>query len=91
MGWRIEFGTSAARELEKLGHQNARRIVKFLRERVLRAEHPRALGEPLRGPEFGRFWKYRVGDFRVITKIEDSTLVVFVVRIGHRSQIYKKR
>ena len=91
MGWRIEFGASAARELEKLGHRDSRRIVKFLRERVLHAEHPRALGEPLRGPEFGRFWKYRVGYFRVIAKIEDSTLVVFVVRVGQRSQVYKKR
>ena len=91
MGWRIEFGTSAAKELEKLGHQNSRRIVNFLRERVLHAEHPRALGEPLRGPEFGKFWKYRVGHFRVIAEIEDSALVVFVVRVGHRSRVYKKR
>ncbi len=91
MGWKIEFGASAAKELEKLGQQNSRRIVKFLRDRVLNAEHPRALGEPLRGPELGRFWKYRVGYFRIITEIEDSVLVIFVVRVGHRSKIYKNR
>lgn len=91
MGWRIEFGASAAKELDKLGHQNARRILEFLRKRVLTAEQPRALGEPLHGPEFGRFWKYRVGQFRVIAEIEDSALVIFVVRVGHRSKIYKKR
>ena len=91
MSWRVEFGASAAKELKKLGQQDARRIINFLRKRVLAAEHPRALGEPLRGPEFGRFWKYRVGHFRVIAEIEDSVLVVFVVRVGHRSQVYKKR
>lgn len=91
MGWRIEFSASAAKELDELGHQNARRILEFLRNRVLTAAHPRALGEPLRGPEFGRFWKYRVGQFRVIAEIEDSALVIFVVRVGHRSKIYKKR
>lgn len=91
MSWRIEFAASAAKEIKKLGQQDARRIIDFLRKRVLAAEHPRALGEPLRGPEFGRFWKYRVGHFRVIAEIEDSVLVIFVVRVGHRSKIYKKR
>ena len=91
MGWRIEFAASAAKELKKLGKQDARRIIDFLRKRVLTAEHPRAVGEPLRGPEFDRFWKYRVGHFRVIAEIEDSVLVIFVVRVGHRSKVYKKR
>jgi len=80
--WKIEFGASAAKELEKLGHQDARRIINFLRKRVLAAEHPRAVGEPLRGPKFGCFWKYRVGH---------SVLVIFVVRVGHRSKVYKQR
>ena len=91
MSWRIEFAASAAKELKKIGQQDARRIINFLHKRVLAAEHPRAVGEPLRGPKLGRFWKYRVGDFRVIAEIEDSVLVIFVVRIGHRSNVYKTR
>lgn len=91
MSWKIEFGASAAKELKKLGQQDARRIIDFLRKQVLVAEHPRAVGEPLRGPQFGRFWKYRVGHFRVITEIEDSVLVIFVLRVGHRSKVYKTR
>lgn len=91
MTWKIEFGASAAKELKKLGQKDARRIINFLRKRVLAAEHPRAVGEPLRGPKFGRFWKYRVDHFRVIAEIEDSVLVIFVVRVGHRSKVYKQR
>lgn len=91
MSWKIEFGAGAAKELKKIGKQDARRIINFLRKRVLAAEHPRAVGEPLRGPKLGRFWKYRVGHFRIIAEIEDSVLVIFVVRVGHRSKVYKKR
>lgn len=91
MAWRIEFAASAEKELRKLGSDNAGRILKFLRQRVLASKHPRVLGEPLHGPESGRFWKYRVGPYRVIAQIEDSALVIFIVRVGHRSKVYEKR
>jgi mRNA interferase RelE/StbE len=66
LGYRIEFDSRAAKELEGLDREVARRILRFLRERVAALEDPRSLGEPLRGPELGRFWKYRVGDYRLI-------------------------
>jgi mRNA interferase RelE/StbE len=66
LGYRIEFDPRAAKELEGLDREVARRILRFLRERVAALEDPRSLGEPLRGPELGRFWKYRVGDYRLI-------------------------
>lgn len=47
------------------------------------------LGEALRGPELGRFWKYRVGAYRVIARIDDGSVTVLVVRIGHRRQVYR--
>jgi len=89
LAWRVEFSASASKELEKLGPDNARRILRFLKQRVLKAQHPRMLGEALRGPELGRFWKYRIGPFRVIARIEDGRMIVFVVRIGHRREIYR--
>jgi mRNA interferase RelE/StbE len=51
-------------------------------------ENPRSIGEALHGARFGEFWKYRVGDFRIIAKIEDDRLLILVLRVGHRREIY---
>lgn len=87
MAWRIEFDEAAEKELAKLDRQVARRIVKFLRERV--TEDPRSVGEALKGSKLGAFWKYRVGDYRVIASIEDGALRVLVVRVGNRREVYR--
>ena len=89
MGWRIEFAASAEKELAALDAESARRILRFLHERIAPVEDPRTLGAALRGPKLGRFWKYRVGAYRIIASIEDRHLVVHVVRVAHRSKIYK--
>ena len=89
MVWRIEFEASAKKELSKLDKQAARRILAFLRERVARLENPRTLGAALKGPRFGEFWKYRIGDYRVIAHIEDELLLILVVRIGDRKEVYR--
>jgi mRNA interferase RelE/StbE len=87
--WTIEFADSAARQLRKLDRLVARRIIAFLRERVSTAADPRSLGEALKGDELGRFWKYRVGDYRVIAEIRDHEIRIVVVRLGHRSAVYR--
>lgn len=87
MAWRIEFDEAAVKELAKLDRQVARRIVKFLRERV--NEDPRSVGEALKGSTLGAFWKYRVGDYRIIASIEDGALRVLVVRVGNRREVYR--
>ena len=89
MAWRVEFLAQAARDVEKLDRQVARRISRFLLDRVANLENPRSVGEALRGSQLGEYWKYRVGDYRIICKIEDDRLLVLVVRIGHRREIYR--
>lgn len=89
MGYRIEFDPRAEKELEKLDPEVARRILRFLRERVAVLDDPRSIGEALRGPELGRFWKYRVGDYRLICHIQDQRITVLVLRVGHRRDIYR--
>lgn len=89
MAWRIEFDRAAVKELERLDRAVSARIVAFLRQRVAPLADPRALGEPLRGPELGRFWKYRVGDYRIICDIRKRVLMILVVRVGHRSDVYR--
>ncbi|HWY07979.1 MAG TPA: type II toxin-antitoxin system RelE/ParE family toxin [Candidatus Acidoferrales bacterium] len=89
MPWKIEFSIEADRELSKLDPQHARRIVKFLKERVAKLDNPRSIGKALQGSRLGEFWRYRVGPFRLICKLEDDRLLVLVLRIGDRKEIYR--
>ncbi|WP_273478931.1 type II toxin-antitoxin system RelE family toxin [Rivihabitans pingtungensis] len=66
-----------------------RRILMFLHERVATLDDPRSIGETLKGSRLGAFWKYRVGDYRVIANIEDGALHILVVRIGNRREVYR--
>ena len=89
MAWNVELSESADRELAKLDPQDRERILKFLERRVAKLDDPRSLGEALHGSQLGEFWKYRVGDYRLISKIEDDRRLVLVLRVGHRKEIYR--
>ena len=89
MAWQIEFDQSAKKELAKLDRQVASRLVEFLKHRVLNQRDPRSVGQALRGSTLGEFWKYRVGDFRIIASIQDDRMIVLVLRVGNRSDIYR--
>ncbi|MBC7751323.1 MAG: type II toxin-antitoxin system RelE/ParE family toxin [Candidatus Saccharibacteria bacterium] len=89
MVWTIEIESAAERELKKLDPQIAKRILLFLHERVTSLEDPRAIGEALKGSKSGSYWKYRVGDYRIISRIEDEVLCVIVVKIGNRREVYR--
>jgi mRNA interferase RelE/StbE len=89
MAWTIELSSLARKNLDQLDPQIARRILAFLNERIARLDDPRGIGEALTGARLGEFWKYRVGDYRVISRIEDDRVKILVVRIGHRRQVYK--
>jgi mRNA interferase RelE/StbE len=85
----VELSESADRELGKLDVQQAKRILRFLHQRIAKLDDPRSIGEALHGSPLGEFWKYRVGDYRMICKIDDDRLVVLVLRVGHRKEIYR--
>lgn len=89
MAWKIEFDPAALRELDKLDPAVARRILKVLFERVATLDDPRSIGQALKGSRFGEFWKYRVGDYRIIAHIEDRRLLILIVRIGNRREVYR--
>ena len=90
MAWSVEFRQSAFRQLEKLDRQVQRRIVDFLNERVTGGVDPRLQGKALQGERQG-LWRYRVGDYRIICEIQDHRLVVLVLSLGHRREIYRRR
>lgn len=90
MAWTIEFDPRVEKELKKLGKAEAKRILDYLRDRVAVADDPRQLGKSLKG-ELTEYWRYRVGDYRVICELQDQRLVVLALRIGHRKDVYKSR
>lgn len=89
MAWRVEYDAGAEIDLSKLDRQIAQRIVKFLGRRVAKLENPRSIGETLKGSKLGEFWKYRVGDFRIVAEIQDKALRILVITIGDRKQVYR--
>jgi len=90
LAWTVEFDRAAAKELRRFDAPVARRILAFLRERVAQLDDPRSIGEALRGDSLGQYWKYRVGDYRIVARIVDRRLLVIVVRVGHRREIYRE-
>jgi mRNA interferase RelE/StbE len=90
MAWRIDFADSARKQLGKLDPQVARRILTFLRDRIAPLEDPRSIGEALRGKELGAFWKYRVGDWRIIADLDDGVMLITVIRLGNRREVYRR-
>ena len=88
MAWTIEYADTAIGQLRKLDKQTARRILDFMDERIASLESPRSTGKALTGP-LGGFWRYRVGDCRVICEIQDGALRVLVVQVGNRREIYR--
>ena len=87
MAWKIEFSDNAERELDKLNPQISRRILEYLQKRLAKQDNPRNLGAALKGSKPGMFWKYRVGDYRIIASIEDKIMRILVVRIDNRRDV----
>ena len=90
MTWRIEFDPGAERELAKLGSEPARRILRYLADRVAKLDDPRGLGAALRGSKLGELWKYRVGDYRIVVDIQARVVLILVVRVGNRKDVYRR-
>ncbi len=89
MAWTIEIDPRAQRQFRKLDPTVAKRIRRFLGDRVGERDDPRQIGEALEGSELGHLWRYRVGDYRVICDIQDQRVVVLVLSVGHRGDIYR--
>ncbi|MEA3013146.1 MAG: mRNA interferase RelE/StbE [Sphingomonadales bacterium] len=88
MAWTVAFLPSALKELKKLDPDAAARIVKTLETRIAALDDPRSLGAPLKGEHEG-YWRWRIGDYRVIAQIRDERVLILVVRVAHRRQVYR--
>jgi len=89
MAWKIEFLPEAEKDLSEIDRPVVQRILRFLYDRIRPLEDPRTIGEALKGPKYGKYWKYRVGDYRIICQIKEKDINILVVRAGHRKKIYR--
>ncbi len=89
LAWQIEFDPDALKELKRLDRPVQIRLIAFLRDRLAPLDDPRSLGEALSGSRLGSYWKYRVGDWRIVCDIQDQRVVVRVLRLGNRREVYR--
>ena len=87
MAWRIEFHPDAVQDISKLDRPIQKRIIGYLKERIAKAGDPRSFGKALTGKKKD-LWRYRVGDYWIICDVRSQVLLVLVVKVGHRSNVY---
>ena len=86
--WRVEWDDRARRELRRLDRSVQRTILRYISDRIQAPEDPRRSGRALHHP-LGGLWRYRIGDYRVICKFEEAKLVVLILGVAHRRDIYR--
>ena len=89
MTWIIKYTDTAVKQLKKIDRPVAVRLLDYMDQRVSSADDPRSLGKNLVGPKLGEYWRYRVGDIRIICKIQDDQVCILVIEIGNRREVYK--
>ena len=89
MVWIISYTESSSKQLKKLDKQTALRVLDYMDERVVVIADPRSLGKNLKGPKVGEYWRYKVGDIRVICNIVDGQMAVLVIEIGNCREVYR--
>lgn len=88
MKYQVEYLPQVYKTLEKMDRFTKRIIVDWIEKNLVDCENPRLYGKPLSANRAGQ-WRYRIGDYRVIAKIEDDKLIILVIAIGHRREVYK--
>jgi len=89
LAWTIEYDSRVVKDMKKLDRKVQQQIIAYFDERIAPSSDPRTFGKSLES-SFSGLWRYRIGDYRAICRIEDAHMVVLVVRISHRSKVYKK-
>ncbi|PLY00116.1 MAG: type II toxin-antitoxin system mRNA interferase toxin, RelE/StbE family [Desulfuromonas sp.] len=90
MAWKVEFSNVAERQIHKLDRHVQQRIIDWLSDRIEGCKDPRHFGEPLKGGKAG-FWRYRIGNYRILCELQDDRLVVLALNVGHRREIYSRK
>lgn len=87
MSYRVKFSKTAKKQIRKMDNTTSTIIIAWIRKNIEGCNNPRLHGKALMG-EYRDYWRYRVGNYRLISKIEDETITVMILGIGHRKDIY---
>jgi mRNA interferase RelE/StbE len=87
--WTVHLDAKAEKDLKHLDRQTRSLILSYLQKRLQNCKDPRAFGKGLSGP-LSKYWRYRVGDYRILCEIQDNKVRVLVVKIGHRRDVYQE-
>ena len=85
MGYDVQYSDKADKELAKTDHFQARIIIAWVEKNLVGCANPRLHGMALVGSDY---WRYRVGDYRLIADIQDNLVLIEIVRVGHRRDVY---
>ena len=89
VSWKIEYAASVRKSVRKLDPAVQRRLRTCLEDRLAILDNPRQLGVAMQGTKHGNLWRYRVGDYRILTQIDDAGIRVLVIRVAHRRDAYR--
>jgi len=87
LAWQIEFADSVLKQLKKLDKHTAKQVVDYLDKKIAALDDPTTAGKPLSGA-LATFWRYRVGDYRIICHLDEESITVLVLRVAHRKSAY---
>ena len=88
MKYKVEYTKTAMKQLKKMDRKIAAFILSFIEEKLVDCENPRLHGKALQA-NLNDKWRYRVGDYRILAKIEDNAVIITIVEVGHRREIYE--
>ncbi|MBT6340290.1 MAG: type II toxin-antitoxin system RelE/ParE family toxin [Desulfobacula sp.] len=89
MTWTIKFIPKIKKELRRLDKKDAKALLDYLEFEILPLKDPRTIAVPLK-KNLKEFWKFTIGQFRIIADIQDEELIILVLRVGTRENLYKK-
>lgn len=89
MGFEVKYEKRAIKSLQKLDHTQQKLIIHWIENNLVNIENPRSLGKALK-ENLGQYWRYRVGQYRLIVEIKDQTIQIIIVNVGHRKDIYNQ-
>ena len=86
--YKVEYSERAVKNLRKFDKHTRNLIIAWIEKNLVNCENPRLHGKALLDNKSGQ-WRYRIGDYRAICEIQDEKIVILVLEIGHRKEIYK--
>lgn len=89
MNYKVEFTKNAKKALKKIDKKDSAKILIWLKKNLENCENPRQYGKPLKG-NLSELWRYRVGNYRILANIDDNRILISVVDVGHRKEIYER-